>query len=300
MATQSPTPLNWASVGLLGLIWGGTFMVVSIALEGYPPITVACARTSLGAVAMLALVFALRRPWPRLTGKMVGLTSLVGILNTAMPFTLLSWGQQYVPSAFAGIAMAAVPIFILPLAHVFSDERLSARNMAGVSLGFMGAVVLIGPSVLALGSGSEPLGQLACLAATVCYAVSSIMTRRIPPVDPVVLAALLLIVGSIPMIPAMLLIDGLPQISSTRSAWALVFLGLIPTGFAALLRVMTVRTAGSVFMSLVSYQVPLWSMIFGVLVLNEVLPLRFFLALGLILCGVLISQWNSLKRIWTR
>lgn len=300
MATQSPTPLNWASVGLLGLIWGGTFMVVSIALEGYPPITVACARTSLGAVAMLALVFALRRPWPQLTGKMVGLTSLVGILNTAMPFTLLSWGQQYVPSAFAGIAMAAVPIFILPLAHVFSDERLSARNMAGVSLGFMGAVVLIGPSVLALGSGSEPLGQLACLAATVCYAVSSIMTRRIPPVDPVVLAALLLIVGSIPMIPAMLLIDGLPQISSTRSAWALVFLGLIPTGFAALLRVMTVRTAGSVFMSLVSYQVPLWSMIFGVLVLNEVLPLRFFLALGLILCGVLISQWNSLKRIWTR
>ena len=297
---QSPTLQNWISLFVLGLIWGGTFMVVSIALEGYPPLTVACARTSLGALAMIALVVAMRRPLPSFNGTMVPFVVFTGLLNTAVPFSLLSWGQQYVPSAFAGISMAAVPLFILPLAHVFSDEKLNGRNLVGVVLGFAGAAVLIGPSVLRIGQGSEPLGQLACLGATVSYAVASILTRRVPPVDPIVLTAMLLTVGSVALIPAMLIYEGVPQFAGARANWAILFLGLIPTGFAVMLRAVTVRTAGSVFMSLVSYQVPLWSMLFGVLVLSEVLPLRFFAALGLILAGMLFSQWASLRRLWAR
>ncbi len=294
---QTPTLSNWLSILALGIIWGGTFMVVTIALGGYGPFTVACARTTLGAVALLLLMWIMKSPLPKFDTTMIKYLVVIGILNTALPFALLSWGQQYVPSAFAGISMAALPLFVLPLAHVFTDEKLSTRNLLGVTMGFIGAVVLIGPSVLKIGTGMEPLGQLACLAAALSYAISSIMTRRCPPIDAITMSALLLVVGSAALIPAMLWIEGIPTISTQNSTIAIIFLGIFPTALAALLRVQTIRTAGSVFMTLVNYQVPVWSMIFGAWILSEILPLRFFIALGLIMFGLSISQWTSLKKL---
>ncbi len=299
MATQ-PTLANWLSIAALGLIWGATFMVVAIALEGYGPLTVACARTTLGAVSLLLLMFVLRRPLPDFTPQMRGYLVAIGLLNTALPFALLSWGQQYVPSAFAGISMAALPLFVLPLAHIFTDEKLQLRSVLGVILGFVGAIVLIGPGLLRIGTGMEPLGQLACIAASISYAVSSIMTRRCPPIDPITMAALLLTVGTVALIPAMLFFEGVPTIIDARPTIAILVLGFVPTALAALIRVATIRSAGAVFMTLVNYQVPLWSVLFGVWILNEILPLRFFAALGLIMIGLVISQWSSLKRLLSR
>ncbi len=297
MSTPAPTPANWLSIFALGLIWGGTFMVVSLALEGYGPLTVACARTSLGAVALMSVVAVLRRPFP--STAVLPQVAIIGVLNTALPFSLLSWGQQYVPSAFAGISMAALPLFVLPLAHVFADEKLSTRRLLGVAIGFCGALVLIGPAALKIGTGMEPLGQLACLAATVSYAAASILTRRCPPIDSFVLAALTLVVGAAVLIPAMLIFEGVPGWTDSRTGLAILFLGFVPTALAALLRVTVIRSAGSVFMTLVNYQVPVWSVLFGWAVLSEDLPIRFFAALGLILTGLLISQWGQAVRLFT-
>lgn len=297
---NQPTLNNWLSILALGVIWGGTFMVVSIALEDYGPLTVACARTTLGAIALLSLMRAMGRKMPEWSPRLIRFLIVIGLLNTALPFALLSWGQQYVPSAFAGISMAALPLFVLPLAHFFSDERMSQRKLAGVALGFTGALVLIGPSVLRIGTGWEPLGQIACLCASMSYAVSSVMTRNCPPIDSVVMAAATLVVGSACLLPAMLYFEGIPEWSGTRAGWAILFLGFVPTAFANLLRVATIRSAGSVFMTLVNYQVPLWSMLFGAWVLSEDLPWRFFTALALILMGLAISQWLGLKKLFTR
>ncbi len=137
-----------------------------IALEGYGLLTVACARTTLGAIALLVLMRVLRRPLPAFTPDMGGYLIAIGLLNTAVPFALLSWGQQFVPSAFAGISMAALPLSVLPLAHVFTDETMNMRNSLGVILGFVGAAVLVGPGVLRIGTGMEPLGQLEVLQAS--------------------------------------------------------------------------------------------------------------------------------------
>lgn len=296
---QQPTAFNWLSILILGVIWGGTFMVVAIALEGYGPLTVACARTTLGALTLLVLVRLMGRPMPR--GKRVWrYLAVIGVLNTALPFALLSWGQQYVPSAFAGISMAVLPLFVLPLAHLFADEPMSARKAIGVVLGFVGAAVLIGPSAFDFSAGSLALPQLACVAASMSYAVSSVLTRRCPEVDSIAMAAVTLVVGAVCLLPAMLVFEGVPAWQSTNAGWAILFLGFVPTAFAALLRVLTIRTAGSVFMTLVNYQVPVWSMIFGAWVLSEVLPLRFFVALALILCGLAISQWSSLRTLLRR
>ena len=298
--TQAPTPANWFSIFALGVIWGGTFMVVSVALQGYGPLTVACARTTLGALAMLALMRALRRPWPSAAPGLWSSIAGIGVLSTALPFFLLSWGQQYVPSAFAGISMAALPLFVLPLAHLFSDEPMSRRRTLGVVTGFAGAMVLIGPGALSPGQGTEALGRLACLAAALSYACASILTRRCPSIDPITLTALTLSVGAICLVPMMLLVEGVPGWTGARSGGAILFLGLFPTALAVLLRVSVIRSAGSVFMTLVNYQVPVWSMLFGALVLGEVLPLRFFAALALILTGLAISQWTGLRRLARR
>ena len=295
--TDNPTSRDWAGVIALGLIWGGTFMVVALALEGYGPVTVATARTTLGAVALLALMWGTGRSMPAWDRTLWESITIIGILSTALPFVLLSWGQQYVPSAFAGLSMAAIPLMVLPLAHFFSDEPLNARKFIGVTMGFCGALVLIGPGLSQLGQGTQPLAQLACIGAAFCYSLASIFTRRCPPVDPVTLAALTLVVGSVILVPIMLISEGVPVWQDARSGLAIIALGLIPTALATLLRVSIIRSAGSVFMTLVNYQVPVWSMVFGAWILSEVLPLRFFIALAMILAGLGISQWYSLRRL---
>ncbi|MEM7491646.1 MAG: DMT family transporter [Pseudomonadota bacterium] len=287
-----PTPANWASILALGLIWGGTFMVVAIALRGYGPVTVACARTTLGALALLSLVVLLRRPPPAATPTLAAFVAAVGLLTSALPFLLLAWGQQHVPSAFAGLSMAVLPLFVLPLAHVFvPGDRLTWRKSGGFALGLVGALVLLGPGILAAGDGDlSALGRLSCIGATLCYAFGSILTRRCPPIDGMWLSALSLVVGAVLLVPAMLATEGVPGAAPPGILAAIVFLGLVPTAFAALLRVQVIRSAGPSFMTLVNYQVPVWAMLFGALVLGEALPGRFFLALALIALGLAVSQ----------
>jgi drug/metabolite transporter (DMT)-like permease len=299
---SAPTPTNWLSIAVLGLIWGGTFMVISVALRGYGPITVACARTTLGALTLLALCVALRRPWPRWSWRLFGYVVVGALFSTAIPFVLLAWGQQHVPSAFAGLSMAAVPLFVLPFAHfMVPGDALSLRKTVGFLMGFAGALVLLGPGIFAAGSGDlVALGRLACLAAAMCYAISSIATRLTPAIDAIVLSAVGLVLGAVVLIPLMLLTEGVPAPTATIPTLAIILLGLLPTAFAALLRVAVIRTAGPSFMTLVNYQVPVWSMILGALILSEALPGRFFAALMLILTGLAISQWATLRDLRTR
>jgi drug/metabolite transporter (DMT)-like permease len=225
---------------------------------------------------------------------LAGFVAALGMLSAAAPFLLLAWGQQHVPSAFAGLSMAVLPLFLLPLAHVFvPGDRLTWRKSSGFALGLAGAAILLGPGILAAGEGDlTALGRLACLGATLCYAVSSITTRRCPPIDPVWLSALALASGAVLLVPAMLLIEGVPAMAAPVPMGALVVLGLLPTGLAALLRVQVIRTAGPSFLTLVNYQVPVWAMLFGWAVLGEVLPARFFVALALIAAGLVVSQWR--------
>lgn len=277
-------------------------MVISVALRGYGPITVACARTTLGALTLLALCVALRRPWPRWSWRLFGYVVVGALFSTAIPFVLLAWGQQHVPSAFAGLSMAAVPLFVLPFAHfMVPGDALSLRKTVGFLMGFAGALVLLGPGIFAAGSGDlVALGRLACLAAAMCYAISSIATRLTPAIDAIVLSAVGLVLGAVVLIPLMLLTEGVPTPTATIPTLAIILLGLLPTAFAALLRVAVIRTAGPSFMTLVNYQVPVWSMILGALILSEALPGRFFAALMLILTGLAISQWATLRDLRTR
>lgn len=296
-AISAPSAANFISILALGLIWGGTFMVVTIALRGFDPVTLATARLVLGAFALTVLAWGLGRPVPRLDPILLCFVAAIGVASGALPFFLLAWGQQYVPSAFAGLSMAVLPLFVLPLAHVFvPGDRMTWRKTGGFALGLVGALILLGPGAMAAGQGNAgALGQLACIAASLCYACSSILTRRCPPIDPIWLSALSLVVGALIMAPIMLWHVGVPGTAPAPILLAVLGLGLIPTALATLLRVFVIRSAGPSFMTLVNYQVPVWAMLFGALILSETLPGRFFVALALILCGLAVSQWPTLR-----
>jgi drug/metabolite transporter (DMT)-like permease len=213
----------------------------------------------------------------------------MGLFSNALPFALLSWGQRFVTSGFAGISMAVVPLLVLPLAHVFvPGERMTPRKVAGFLVGFVGVVLLIGPGAAA-GDGTGP-ARLACVAASCCYAVGAIITRLAPPGPFLSFGAGGLLVATAAILPLALGIEGWPAEPGLPALLGLLYLGIFPTALATVMLVYVVQSAGPSFLSLVNYQVPVWAVVIGLVVLGEALPPQFLAALGLILAGVAVSQ----------
>ncbi|MCV6823873.1 MULTISPECIES: DMT family transporter [Halocynthiibacter] len=296
-------PVDWLMIFLLGMTWGGTFLVQSLALRGISPFWLASARIGFAAL-FLAGIWSLRgfrlfevRPSLRDTLKLL----LVGICSTALPFMLLSWGQQYVASGFAGVSMAAVGLLVLPLAHfLVPHERLNLRKFLGFLIGFFGVVVLIGFQAFeSSGNPLETAGRIACLTASAGYAISSVTMRNLPKVDPIGLAAMTMLIGTCVVVPTAFVVEGPVPKTDATTLGLLLLLALVPTAGANLLRVLVIRSAGPGFMSLTAYQVPVWAVIFGSVFLNEPLPASLVIALALILSGVAISQWGTLRRMFS-
>ena len=299
----SPGVINWLRIAFIAMICGSAFMVVRIALRDFEPLTLAAGRITIGAIALYGLMRWRGIALPSV--KAIALwrvVLLVGLLSSAIPFALLSWGQQHVPSAFAGMTMAALPIFVLPLAHFFvPGERIFLRKLIGFGVGFVGAVLLIGTSGLGLAEGPlETLARFACVAAAFCYACGSIATRQCPPINELALSTGSLILASVVLLPIALLVEGPPSPPSISGLLAIGYLGLIPTALAFIIKVAVIRSAGPSFMTLTNYQVPVWSVLAGSVFLGETLPATLFVALALILLGVAIIQANVLRRIFNR
>ncbi len=301
---QDIAPVNWLRIGALGLIWGASFTTLSVALRDVGPFTVAAVRITLGAVFLLSLlrIRGLRLPAaePGPGRKVWAFAFCMALFSNVIPFSLLGWAQQSVASGFAGVCMAAVPLLILPLAHVFvPGERMHLRRVGGFVLGTVGVVVLIGADAFAsTGKDLESLARLACLGAAMCYATGSILTRLCPPVHLLALAAAVMVLAAGMIVPVALIVEGVPNALSWKGFLALVYLGILPTGVAQILLVQVTREAGPGFFGLVNYMVPVWSVILGALFLAETVPPRLFLAMAMILAGVAISQWGALRRLF--
>lgn len=290
-------------IATLGVVWGSAFLGIEIALEGITPFWLAAGRLICASV-VLVLFWRLtggrlpratiRSHWPQLL--------VIGAVSSTVPFTLLAWGQQFVTSGFAGVSMASVPLILLPLAHVFlPGERLTLRRSAGFLIGFVGVLVLIGGRAFdSSGAALEWAGRFACIGAAASYAVSSILMRRFPPIEAVTLAMLITVIGASISTLTAIAVEGMPEVPSTRPLIALLLLGLIPTGFANILRVTVIRTAGPPFMTLTNFQVPVWSVLFGWALLGEAITSSLYLALGLILMGLFLTQLGTLRQTFGR
>lgn len=301
-STPQITLKSWIMVSVLAFVWGGTFLVTEIALTGITPFWLAASRIGFAAVVM-TLVWAVRGFAlfeARTTAGQKATVVAIAVGSSSLPFALLAWGQQYVTAGFAGVSMASVALIVLPLAHFFvPGDAMSLRKVIGFVIGFVGVVVLIGTQAFdSTGGALETPGRLACMAAAACYAVCSILLKRLPAVDAIGLSTVLLIIGAVAIIPVAFVLEGPPPLPEPYILGVLAFLGLVPTAAANFLRVLVVRTAGPVFMSTVNYMVPLWSVVLGALILSEPLPPSLLWAMVLILAGVGLSQFGAFSRMF--
>lgn len=305
---MSPLPnitrSSWIMIAVLGFVWGSTFLVIEIALTGVTPFWLATFRLTIAALVLAAI-------WGADGFKMgtdpddpPSVMSLIwaGAISSGVPFLLLNWGQQYVTSGFAGTSMAAVPLVVLPMAHfMVAGERLTTRSVIGVTFGFIGVFLLVGKGAMeASGSDLEVYGRLACLAVAFCYALNSITIRRLRKINSTALTTIMMATGALITLPFSIAVEGMPSAPPATAFWAVIFLGVVSTAAMNQLRVLVIRSAGPTFMTLVNYQVPVWAVVLGALLLGEVLPPTLLLALALILGGVAISQWASVKRLFSR
>ena len=291
---------HWIMIFTLGIVWGSTFLFIELALQGITPLWLTSARIVFATV--ITSIIWIMRGGKLFTTKQTAWTRLgiIGIISTALPFQLISWGQQYVTSSFAGLAMASMPLFVLPLAYFFNtNEALDRHKFIGLLIGFLGIVILFSPDFTKGDDTSilTTLGKLACILAAFCYASNSILVRKLPSIDPVGLAATSLLIGSLWVVLWAITIEGPPPTISTETLLILILLGLLPTAVANFIRVVLIREAGPVFLGITNYIVPLWAAMVGALVLKEALPIEFYLAATITIAGIYISQMKALAAL---
>jgi len=283
---MQPNRQDYGLLLALGVVWGSSFLLIKLAVETIPPITVATARVGIGAAVLAAIVAARGRAWPRERHAWL-LLLVMGVIGNAIPFSLINWGETRIDSGLTAILMSSVPLATIMLAPVVvRDEPLTPGKLLGVVLGMAGVAVLIGPGAL-MGAHGELLGEIAVTAAALCYAVNGLVARQLPKMPVEVISAGTLLSATLVCLPLSLTVDRPWQATpSSLSLAALVLLGVLNTACGYLLLFRLVVRAGAGFASLNNFLVPLFGVMWGVLLLQERPAPRVFVGLLLIFGGL--------------
>jgi len=292
-AIRRPTLFDVTNLIFVGAIWGGAFLFISIALRDFEPISIATWRVTLGAAVMIVISLLIGQQLPPGVRNW-RFIFIVGFLNSAVPFFLISWGQQFIGSAESALLVAMGTFVSLLLSHFTSqDERINAPRLIGVSIGFIGVMILVFWELLESGSGSLP-GQLAVMAAGCSYATSSVVSRRLTHLPMISTSAVTMASACLYMIPLAFMFENpFPAGVETASIVALIYLGVIATALAFTLRFFIIRANGAVFMSQVGYLVPLFGVIWSGLYFADAINLQTLISLGMILLGIAVTRKGS-------
>lgn len=295
----------WAELLLLAAIWGGSFLSIRVALDQVGVLTSVAFRVGGAALVLWAYVAARRLPVPRdprLWAAFLGM----GILNNALPFTLITWGEVHIASGLAAILNGATAIFgVLIAALVFSDERLGARRAVGVLLGFAGVATAVGLDTLR-DFDLTSAAQLAVLGAALSYGCAAAFARGVlrrlsPGLSPQVTAAGMLTGAALIMIPAALATEGTPSLHYDAATWAaLAYLALAASAWAYLLYYRVLAMAGAGNVSLVTLLVSPVAIVLGWAVLGETLPPHALAGFALLAAGMVVLDGRALRRIGRR
>jgi drug/metabolite transporter (DMT)-like permease len=278
----------------LALIWGSSFLFIKVGVRELHPLYLTLGRVAAGAGAVLLILVLTRTRLPS-EPRVWGHLTVIGVVGVAIPFTLFGYGEQRIPSMLAGIWNATTPLFVLPIAAlVLRTERMSARRVVGILLGFVGVLVVLG---VWQGIGGATLaGQLMCMGAALCYGVAIPYQRRFLS-DPglsglAVPAGQLLTAGAVLLViaPAVAGAPPMPTRLSPDVAGSVIALGALGTGLAFVLNFRVIRFAGASVSASVTYLIPIVATVVGVLALGERLRWHQPVGAAVVLAGVAVSQ----------
>jgi drug/metabolite transporter (DMT)-like permease len=281
----------WPNLILLAAVWGASYLFIKVAVDEIEPAPMMAARLLLAAAVLLGYLVVrvgAATAYAELTSAWRAV-AVLGVINAAVPFWLVAWGEKHIDSGIAAIAQASVPIFALLLGLRFlPNERVTRGRIAGVALGIVGVGVLAGfhPE----GGWWAVAGTLAIVLASLSYAGGAVFGQRsVTSARGPVLAAGSMLVGGLVLLPFALfqLPDAVPSWEATASVLALTLLG---TALAQLILFRMLALHGSARMTLVTYLMPGFAVVYGALLLDEEITVAALVGLALILAGVALAS----------
>ncbi len=280
---------------MLVAFWGTSFMFTSIAVDTVDPLSVAFYRVALAAVVLGLVVYARGDSIP-LQWRAWGGFLLIAFIGNALPFFLIAWGQQSVDSGIAGMIMAIMPLLTMVFAHYLVDgETLNRYKLIGFALGLTGLTLLLGPVF----EGGERAfwGGFAIFGAAACYAVNVILIKRLPRIEPMVCTCGVMITASLLIFPVWLAVRPEHATISQDSMFAVIWLGIGPTGIASIILFAVIGRTGPTFLSTINYLIPAVAFLCGAWLLSEPVTWLHFTALATILSGIGITRIRAYQTL---
>jgi len=260
---------DWVLLGLLSVLWGGSFFFNGVVLRELPPLTLVLLRVTLAAIMLLPLLWVYRIDFPRGWSAWKPYFA-IGFFNNVLPFALVVTGQTYIPSGLASILNATTPLFAVVVMAAAGEEKLQAHRIAGVVAGLIGVAILHGDNVdFRSGQG---LGILLCLGAAFSYGLSALVARRLPADAPPIGTATFQMLASAAMMTVVAFAVDRPwQLPMPGPATWLAVLGLaaLSTALAYIVFFQIVQRSGATNVMLVTLLIPVTAIVLGYLMLGE-------------------------------
>ena len=292
---KEPKILDYALLTLLALIWSSAFFNIKIATYSYGPVTIAFLRTFFGAIPVVGICLVKKIKIEAFSKDWYWFAA-IGMINLVIPFFLIAYGMQKVQSNLAAILMASTPLSATVLAHFFTDnEKINLTKILGVLVGFSGIVFLFSDNILI--NESNFTSALLILIGSTFYVVGGLLTIKISNKKNENVTASILIWATLFLIPITIFTEKPwnlnPSIDSTIS---LVYLGVVATGLAWLLRFKILKNNGLVFQAQVAYLIPIFGIILGYIFLKELITSKVLIALLAVIIGIyLVKKSNSIN-----
>ena len=290
---REPKIIDYILLAVLALIWSSAFFNIKIATYSYGPVTIAFLRIIFGAIPVVGLclfkkikIEAFSKDWHWF--------ALIGMVNLVIPFFLIAYGVQKVQSNLAAILMASTPLSATILAHFFTkNEKINYRKTFGVLLGFSGIVFLFSDNVLI--NENNFLSALIIFVASTFYVIGGLLTLKISNKKNENVTASILIWATIFLIPITAYTEQPWNLNpSMESTISVIYLGIVATGFAWLLRFRILITNGLVFQAQVAYLIPIFGIILGYIFLKEVITPKVLVAVVAVIVGIyFVKKSNS-------
>lgn len=292
---------NWLLFIALGFMWGSSYLFIKLAVDDFGTFTLVALRLLVGAILLWSVVRLTGQALPR-EPRIYGHLFVMGLVNIVIPFALITWAEQSVHSSLAAILTAPVPLFAIIIAPLFlHDEPIRVNGVVGLAIGFVGVVILTSRD-LTIGN-SDLTGEVALLGAAFSYAVGAVYARRnmrgVPPLIPAVfqVSFALLVSGAIALLSEHPW-DARPDF---EAVFSILWLGIFGSGLAYLVVFRLFAAWGATRTTMVAYEIPVWGIVLGFLVLAEPIDMRLVIGTALVVGGVaLVNSPYGQRRIFGR
>ena len=293
---REPKIIDYALLTILALIWSSAFFNIKIATYSYGPVTIAFLRTFFGAIPVVGICLVKRIKIEAFSKDWYWFAA-IGMVNLVIPFFLIAYGVQRVQSNLAAILMASTPLSATVLAHLFTkNEKINLIKIFGVLVGFSGIVFLFSDNTLI--NENNFTYALLILVGSTFYVIGGLLTLKISNKKNENVTASILIWGTLFLIPITAFTEKPWNLNpSTDSTISLVYLGVVATGLAWLLRFKILKNNGLVFQAQVAYLIPIFGIILGYIFLKELITPKVLVAVAAVIIGIYFVQKSNSKKI---